>query len=201
MGAGKTPLGTVTLHGWARWLAGYVELIDEQVILVGHSRGGAVISQAAEYADGRIKQLVYLSAFLLPNGDCLQKAAAKVASTSPPESFQMATDGTSRISPEAIGPMFYNRTNPERVARAIEQMTAEPMSVFTEPLRLSNAGFGRIPRAYIESKYDVSLPLALQRSMQALLPCGPVVTLETDHSPFYSDPEGLAKALCFVAAA
>ena len=37
--------------------------------------------------------------------------------------------------------------------------------------------------------------LALQREMQRVLPCAPVITLGTDHSPFYSAPQELAAAL------
>jgi hypothetical protein len=78
-------------------------------------------------------------------------------------------------------------------------LVSEPMSVFVTPLRLTAERFGRVPRAYIETVYDNAVPLALQRAMQAALPCNPVVTLDTDHSPFYSAPGALADALDYIA--
>jgi hypothetical protein len=39
------------------------------------------------------------------------------------------------------------------------------------------------------------VPLELQRAFQADLPCDPVITLATDHSPFYSASEALTAAL------
>jgi hypothetical protein len=50
-------------------------------------------------------------------------------------------------------------------------------------------------RVYIECSRDRTITLAAQREMQAALPCDPVYTLESDHSPFLSQPERLAQLL------
>jgi hypothetical protein len=52
-----------------------------------------------------------------------------------------------------------------------------------------------VPRAYIEAQQDNAISLAVQRQMQIGLPCDPVISLPSDHSPFYSMPEALAGAL------
>ena len=49
--------------------------------------------------------------------------------------------------------------------------------------------------AFIECLQDQAIPLSLQRSMQTAQPCDPVQILDCDHSPFYSDPAGLAACL------
>jgi len=46
MGQDKTPLSGITLAVWARSVADLVEQQSEPAVLVGHSRGGIVISQA-----------------------------------------------------------------------------------------------------------------------------------------------------------
>ena len=46
------------------------------VTLVGHSRGGIVISRAAELAPERLRRLVYLSAYLVPAGGSLARVRA-----------------------------------------------------------------------------------------------------------------------------
>lgn len=201
MGSDTTPLATITLDGWARWLADYIRRIDEPVVLVGHSRGGLVISQAAEYASGHVARLVYLTAFLVPDGATLWQMTPRGDRVGKGNVLRIEADGTGTFAAGAAGPFFYHRTKPERVARAIGKLTPEPMWVFTEPLRLTAAGFGRVPRAYIEATEDNACPIALQRQMQKGLPCDPVITLATDHSPFYSAPEELAVALCAVAQA
>jgi hypothetical protein len=39
------------------------------------------------------------------------------------------------------------------------------------------------------------VPIETQRRLREALPCDPVITLDTDHSPFYSAPEALTAAL------
>ena len=55
--------------------------------------------------------------------------------------------------------------------------------------------WGRIPRVYIECTKDRAVSIASQRAMVERLPCQKVITMETDHSPFFSAPEQLAKHL------
>ena len=52
--------------------------------------------------------------------------------------------------------------------------------------------FGSIPRTYIETSEDRTLPPALQRQFQTDMPGAKVRTLAASHSPFFSQPEVLA---------
>ena len=61
----------VSERPWERYSRSIAELVSAQpglVILVGHSSGGMVISDAARQQPGNIAALVYLAAFLLPSG-------------------------------------------------------------------------------------------------------------------------------------
>ena len=68
MGADRTPFAADVLAQWADFVAGLVRGAAEPAVLVGHSRGGLVISEAAERAPDQIRVLVYLAALLLPVG-------------------------------------------------------------------------------------------------------------------------------------
>src|SRR5579864_1849577 len=68
MGKDKTPLSKISLALWADFVADVITNQSEPVVLVGHSRGGIVISEAAERVPERIAMLVYLAAFLVPHG-------------------------------------------------------------------------------------------------------------------------------------
>jgi pimeloyl-ACP methyl ester carboxylesterase len=195
MGPDRTPLSTITLAGWADQIANLIRVQDEPVFLVGHSRGGIVISDVAERVPDRIRSLVYLAAFLVPPGETLLTTSSKVSRDSGADVIIVNPDGTSTVRAEAVGPFFYNTTAVEWVERARSLLTAEPMVVFTTPLQLTAERFGAVRRAYIECTEDHAVPLALQKIMQVDLPCDPVFTLETDHSPFYSAPSQLAHCL------
>jgi hypothetical protein len=52
-----------------------------------------------------------------------------------------------------------------------------------------------VPRAYVECLDDEVVSLGLQREMAQKSPCATVVSLPTDHSPFFSAPDLLADTL------
>ena len=197
LGKDTTPLAEVSLSSWTMFVADLVVQALEPVVLVGHSRGGIVISEVAQIVPERIQTLVYLAAFLVPN----EKTLADMLSLSPAKpvtvgAVVMADDGTtSTIAPEKVVPVFYNTTPPALGTRAVKLISPEPMMSFVTPVRITGARYGAVRRAYIECTQDNAIPIELQRTMQLALPCDPVVTLETDHSPFFSAPEELCRAL------
>ena len=187
---------SVTLAMWADQVAAVIADQDEPVVLVGHSRGGTVISEVAERVPERIARLVYLAAFLLPAGVRLIDVAARADPAPPADTIVVAADGlTTTVRPELVGPVFYSTTEPDWTTRATAQLRSEPMAGLATPLAVTAERFGRVPRAYVECLRDRAVPIALQRAMQADLPCDPVIALDTDHSPFFSAPDALAAAL------
>jgi pimeloyl-ACP methyl ester carboxylesterase len=201
MGDNSTPPGAVTLAGWAEQIAAIVMAQGEPVILVGHSRGGVVISAVAERVPDRIASLVYLAAALVPSGESLVSHKARLTANPSPPSMIVHDNGTSTCRPEAVGPWFYGMTAPEWVERAAARLCPEPLAPMTTPLQLTGARFGSVRRAYIECTQDRAMTLVNQREMQAILPCAAVATLDSDHSPFYSAPDALVDALLEVAPA
>ena len=196
MGDDKTPLSEVSLARWADQIAEIVQAQDEPVALLGHSRGGIVISEVAQRVPNSIGLLIYLSAFLLRDGETLGGTIARATGESKSSFLAPGPDGTTTtVIKEAIGKVLYNTAPAELVRRAEAAMGPEPMVVFGTPLRLSEDRFGTVPRAYIECLHDNAVPIALQRNMQSHLPCRKVVTLDTDHCPFFSSPSALAKAI------
>lgn len=110
MGDDRTPLAQVNLASWADQVADIIREQEKAVILVGHSRGGLIISEIAERVPEKIKLLVYLAAFLLPSGETLLSNAPKEDG---PKWFVSNPDGTASLIPDKIVPVLYNTTAPE----------------------------------------------------------------------------------------
>jgi pimeloyl-ACP methyl ester carboxylesterase len=200
MGEDRTPLSDITLSTWAEFIARQSREAGERVILVGHSRGGTVISEAAELAPQAMLGLVYLAALLLPAGEKAFNAAVAQDARSAAEPGNGATDGLSlRVEPEAARALFYNRASPEDAIWASARLCPEPLAPNLVPLSVTRERWGRLPRGYIECLDDRALPIGLQRAMQAALPCDPVVTMDSDHSPFLCEPRALAAHLADIA--
>jgi pimeloyl-ACP methyl ester carboxylesterase len=186
---------------WADQIADIVDAQAEPVILVGHSRGGLVISERAERLPHRIGMLVYLTAFLVPSGKTLVDMVTMAPVDDNLPAFDHHPDGTTTIPGGLLQDRFYNKTAPRWLALAQSKIGPEPSAVFSTRLHLSDARFGTVPRAFIECHQDRAIGPALQRFMQQQLPCDPVFAINTDHSPFFSAPSRLATALIRIARA
>ena len=196
MGADQRVLGDDPLGEWADFVADLASGAEAPVILVGHSRGGIVISEAAERVPDRIDRLIYLAAFLLLPGESLAEVAGRHAGVGPGAAIRPSDDPRRvAVDLEQALPIFYNLTPRDEARAAANRLVAEPLAALTTPLRITAERFGRVPRAYIETKHDRAVSLEMQREMQAALPCSPVMNLESDHSPFYSAVPELAEAL------
>ncbi|HXG36240.1 MAG TPA: alpha/beta fold hydrolase [Dehalococcoidia bacterium] len=177
------------------------QALDEQprpAVLVGHSMGGVVITQAAELRPDKISCLVYLSAFLPANGQSLSQLSRANANSGSLVTANLVISedrSCSMIKGEAVREVFYHDCEETDVEQAKALLCPQPMAPLGTPVTTNQANFGRVPRVYIECLQDQALPLAYQRQMQQSLPCSQVLSLDTGHSPFFSAPEELAALL------
>jgi pimeloyl-ACP methyl ester carboxylesterase len=174
-----------------------------QVILVGHSMSGIVISQAAEKLGGKkISALIYLDAFLPRNGESLFSLVDATLKQLPPnasrkptlvENIIMSEDHkTNFVNPEMAAQIFYHDCSEEDKKFALARILKEPIAPLATPLRLTDDVYGAIPKYYIlctESK-DMDKTFLSTR-----VPCKKVYNLESSHSPFFSMPEKLVEIL------
>lgn len=196
MGADITPPGVITLDYWARFVADLIACEPEPVVLAGHSRGGIVISQAAEYVPDRIRRLVYLAGFMLRTGDTLAASANQDAeSLVPPNMIPAASGVTCVMRASALRPAFYGDCSDADFEFARDRLMPEPLKPLVTPLQLTESRYGRVPRAYIETARDRAVTPAAQKRMLVASPCERLFALDTDHSPFLCQPEALARML------
>ena len=196
LGRDRTPVNRVSLAKWRDHVCAIIDSQPDPVILVGHSRGGIVLSEVAEHRPTGIRALVYLTAFLLRDGECLFDLAGSDATSLVPPNMLMAEDQSSSIIRDAaLRETFYGECSDDDVALARLCVQPEPTVPLATPVHISDANYGTVPRVYIECLRDRAIPIALQRRMQAALPCQRVLALDTDHSPFFSKPDELAAHL------
>ena len=196
MGADTTPPGVVTLDYWARFIMELTAQAAEPVTLVAHSRGGVIASRVAEIVPDRVARLIYVAAYLLPARGTVAAAARRDTGSLIAANMIPAASGvTCTVRREALRDLFYNNCGDADFEFARDRLSPEPLKPLVTALDVSPERFGRVPRAYIETSLDRVISPAAQKRMVATLPCDPVLTLETDHSPFLSQPESLARML------
>jgi pimeloyl-ACP methyl ester carboxylesterase len=199
-GEDDTPVAEVTLDRYARRVC--EALADgPPAVLVGHSMGGMVITQAAASCPERIDRLVYVAAFLPADGESL------IDLTQRPEGAGDAVQGglivegdppVATMPPEAARVGLMNCCDDEAAEWGMSLRGSQPVAPFTHPARLvgpSADEFGSLSRAYVMCLQDRAIRPPLQRLMLERAGCEPVLEIDTDHSVWASRPDELAAAL------
>jgi len=201
-GGDKTPPSEVTLDAYVKTVTDVLDAQRDPVILVGHSLGGIVISQAAENRPAKVKSLVYLCAFLLPSGGSFMKATEGVKGSMVLDNLVMAKDKTYvTVKEEVMHEAFAHDVPDDAFARAKPLIVPEPTAPLGAQLSITEEKWGRIPRYYVECLADKAIPPAVQKAMYTSIPVQKVFSMDSSHAPNFSAPQKLAEHLLAVAAA
>jgi pimeloyl-ACP methyl ester carboxylesterase len=175
----------------------YEDLND--VILVGHSYGGMVITGAADRAAARVGKLVYLDAANPRDGESLVDVAGPVIEMTRPAG--QVIDGVELVllpSPEAG--MMYGVTDPDDLAWMASRLSGHPWKCFEQKLDLLNESeFSKIPQYHIVC--TSTLATRDPRLMDEARAAGRLWDIDTGHDLMITEPQKVSEALLAVAAA
>ncbi|NDZ16061.1 hypothetical protein C7T35_17735 [Variovorax sp. WS11] len=165
------------------------------VVLVGHSWGGVVISEAGQHE--RVKALVYVSAFAPAEGQSVADLSKGYAE--PPGFKHLVADkeGFLTLTPEGVAKHF---------AQDLPAGETKLMAVTQGPVRGANfeektstAAWKTRPSWFVLSRQDHMIQPALQEAMAKTIGAK-VVSLPTSHVPLLSRPKEVADAIAAAAA-
>lgn len=171
------------------------------VILVGHSYGGMVITGVADRAPDRLARVVYFDALWPTDGQSVHDALG----ISPSQS-RVATQADP-ANPPLLPRRFevakqMGAATPEDIAWLASKLTPQPPATLTQPLKLKNAGI-TVPVLFVSCRKPVTgsatggVEMAYNRAKQlaAKNPAVRTATLQAPHDAMITHPDEVAKVL------
>ncbi len=167
----------------------YEDLRD--VILVGHSFGGASITGVADIVPQRIARLVYLDGIMLKSQETWLSLLPEDIARDRTAQAQMSSGGLS-LPPAPAG--SFGVSKPEDIAFLEGRLTPHPFATFTTALNLKGPVGNALPAAYIRCTDPVYVPaeIAHLRAKDYGWPAGEIAT---GHDAMVTAPLALADLL------
>jgi pimeloyl-ACP methyl ester carboxylesterase len=159
---------------------------DEPAVLLGHSYGGTVITDAG-HDQATVRQLIYLAS-LLPD---VGQSQASVVGAEPAPWLDLGADGTIGVRPDSVRELFVNDCDQETADQAVARLTRQAAVAFGQPVRA--AAWRRVPSTYVVCTADLATPEAVQRERAAQ--AGRIEEIASGHHPFLSRPDDFAALL------
>ncbi len=197
-GDDRTPVEEITLESCARRLREVLDSRSEDAVVVAHSMGGVVATQAAGSDPDRIASLIFVAAFMPSNGQSLVDLTRLPEGADDMIQAHTVVEGdppVATLGDEAAAAAIYNCCTPDEQAWALPRRRPQAVAAFATPVRVDESALVAIPRSYVLTEQDRSIPPALQRRMIREHPCERVIELDADHAPYLSATDELVAAL------
>jgi pimeloyl-ACP methyl ester carboxylesterase len=157
------------------------------VILVGHSYGGAVITEAGN--DPKVAGLVYIAAFALDKGESVSSLIKDPPPGAPVPPILPPVDGFLLLDKAKCPASFAGDVSPEKAEFMADSQV--PWGVDALAGTISEAAWKAKPSWYLLTTEDRMLPPDAQRLMSKR-PGATVVEVKSSHAVYLSHPQAVA---------
>ncbi|MDW7691641.1 alpha/beta fold hydrolase [Flammeovirgaceae bacterium SG7u.111] len=201
LGNDNTPIGSVNLQTHVDQVIAAINAQPEEVILVGHSYGGVVISQVGESIPQKIKRLVYVSAFMPVSGESLIQLSLQDTLSVITQNVIVNPPGIylpDSILIEAFYNYSLNNNNQplqQEINDVLPLLRPQPIQTALDTVSLGS-NYASLPKNYVACPNDQAVTPGLQSFMYSRFPGTSIHTINnSDHSPFVTRPNQLANYL------
>ena len=191
-GDNATPSYRITLGRYSRCVQDAAAKMSRPPLLVGHSMGGVVISQAAADAPGICSGLIFVCGIIPVEGESIRGLVAMDRDSLLRTSVGFGTSGY-HVKPSAARALFYGECSSADATAATARLCSDPLLPLIQRHTVRHPLL--VPKGYIESTRDRTITVEHQRAMASRCRFTMRASIATDHSPFLSAPRELAEHL------
>ena len=183
--SGPEPSSLADLYGDAAAVRAALDEIDGEVVVVAHSYGGIATTEGAAGASN-VAHIVYLTAFMLDEGESLFAAVGAVE-----PDWWIKDEQELSLMPGRPEQIFYNDCSPEDTADAVSRLEPQSLAAIKQPVR--SVAWREAPTTYVICDQDNAIPVFAQEYMAER--AGDVRRIDASHSPFLSRPDEVVELI------
>lgn len=191
-GDDATPSYRITLGSYSQCVQEAAAKMSRPPLLVGHSMGGVVISQAAADAPGLCAGLIFVCGIIPVEGESIRGLVSMDKDSLLRTSVGFSTRGY-HVKPSAAQALFYGECSPTDAQAATARLCSDPLLPLIQRHTVRHPLL--VPKGYIESIHDRTITVEHQRAMASRCRFDLRASIAADHSPFLSAPRELAEHL------
>lgn len=198
-GNDQTPVSEITFDGYVKQVTDVIDSLNTPVVLVGHSLGGAIVTQAATKLPQKIEKLIYVAGFIPESGSSVFDYSAMDSETLIPSALEFSADGFTVTIANAetnMRDIFCNDGTNEEINLLTSKLRPEPVAAAGTPLNYSKDIYNTIAnKYYIYTTEDKAISYPFQQQMVSEANITNTYKIEAGHSPFLSKPNELLKII------
>ncbi len=164
-------------------------------VLVGHSSAGFLMQAAAPGAPAKIEKLIFLNAFILPDGKCQFDLVPPEASEGMTAAANASPDSCVPIIEDFVRNQLMGGESAEMQDALISRLVPQPLAIFTTPVSTQEFENLTIPKAVVFCKDDASLPAGAYLGMAQGLGDYKLVEVTGSHEALFTNPGVVAAGL------
>lgn len=181
---------TISLTGDVAVTRRAIAALNGPVILVGHSYGGAVITEAGN--DPKVAGLVYIAAFALDKGESVDALIKSAPAGAPQPPILPPVDGFLMLDKAKFPASFAGDVSPEQAAFMADSQV--PWGLEALGGTISEASWKSKPSWYLLTTEDRMIPPDAQRAMSKRAGAK-VVEVKGSHAIYVSQPQAVANII------
>ena len=179
-----------------------IDFILEQdlrdLVLLGHSFGGTILSQVAPALPERIRRLIFWNAFVCEDGNSLLDEVPGYYRALFAELVAQSSDNTVSLPFPIWREAFINDADLELAQAAYARLSPEPYQPFCDKLDMKPFHALDIPRSFLNCTEDIALPpgeWGWHPRMSNRLGLYRLVQMPGSHEVIFTNPTGLAEKI------
>ena len=186
---------TITLEGDVHATAQIIARTSKPVVLVGHSYGGAVITEAGNLP--KVQSLVYLAAFAPEAGEAVYDIAMAPTPGEDKAPLLPPSDGFLLVDPAKFPAAFAADVAPAKTRFMAQSQV--PWGLGAVQAKITAPAWKNKPTYFMVATSDHMVPPSQQRSMAARADAK-VIEIDSSHAVMLSHPQDVADFVALAAA-